>query len=62
MRANALPEEERNIHQSTALKDFISFADNPAVCGNCLDLPSLRYTCPDLIRLVLLAHPNIGLY
>lgn len=51
MRSNAPPHGERNIHKTTTLETFIALADDPTICGNCLDLPSLRYTCPSIIRL-----------
>lgn len=52
-RAKASYDGARNIHQTTSLGYFIDAADNPSVCGNCLDLPSLRGICPDIIRYVM---------
>lgn len=40
----------RRIHRTTTLAEFIKAGNDPNECGNCLDLPSVRYRCPQIIR------------
>jgi hypothetical protein len=41
------------IHTWSTLEEFIDLSDDPAVCGNILDAPSLRSACPYVIRYLL---------